>query len=143
MISVTKRYTDEDIPTLYRLEELCFSRSLLWTKKDFPGALKKSDVYLAREKGVIVGFLLAEEQHKEGYIATIDVHPDHRGKGIATLLIKEVEKDYKKKYKEMKLHVNVDNQAQTLYFKLGYRVKAVKEHYYADKTSALKMVKKL
>jgi GNAT superfamily N-acetyltransferase len=93
---------------------------------------------------IVVGFLVADKEDGQGHISTIDVLPEHRGKGIATSLIHAAEEDYTKRgFKEMRLEVEVNNRAQTLYFKIGYRVTGVTKKYYDDGSACIRMTKKL
>ena len=75
---------------------------------------------------------------------TINVDPEHRGHGVASKLVIAAEDEYRKrKFAEMRLEVEQNNPAQTLYFKMGYRVTSVRKGWYEDGTTCLYMIKKL
>jgi len=125
----------EELPALYEIEKGCFEAPFLWSQTTFNNSLlkaaKKNNVWVAEEFG-------------KGYIDTVDVSPKARGKGIATKLIGMYEAAAKKRgLAEIKLEVSIENPAQVLYFKLGYRVTAFRRHYYKLHYHALTMAKKL
>lgn len=101
-------------------------------------------MWIAEESNRIVGFLIGEVEDGRGHVATVDVDPKYRGKGIGATLMNAAEEEYKKRgLNEMRLEVHVDNPAQVLYFKLGYRVIGVRQHYYSNGSNAITMAKKM
>lgn len=91
-----------------------------------------------------VGFLVARTKDGGGYVTSIDVLPDHRKKGIGAKLLYAAEEYYKEQgLPRIWLEVEVNNPAQTLYFKLGYRVKRVREKWYDNGGDCLVMAKPL
>jgi ribosomal-protein-alanine N-acetyltransferase len=144
LLSIRTFYSKTELPRLYAIEKACFSREFRWDKKDFIREIGESDVWIADLDGTIVGFLMGEIEDNMGHIATIDVDAEYRGRGIATTLTQHAEAAYRGcGYRKMMLEVQVDNPAQTLYFRLGYRVVGVKKSYYADGSNAITMEKKL
>jgi len=104
----------------------------------------RHDFWTAEDGGEVAGFLIAEERQSRGYVTTVDVLPRHRGRGVASRLMQAAEKEYRKRgYRRMRLEVGVDNPAQTLYFKLGYRTLHVRHNYYKKGSHALTMEKAL
>jgi ribosomal protein S18 acetylase RimI-like enzyme len=68
----------------------------------------------------------------------------YRQQGFGKLLMDEAEASLQKVgVRKMRLEVQVDNPAQVLYFKLGYRVTGVKNNYYSNGTTGVSMVKPL
>jgi len=150
MITTHQGFATRDVPRLWELERLCFEPPIRWEEKDFLPALKNMDVWVAERIGnlfgtrEILGFLVGEVRRHEGYIATIDVDPKHRRQGVAAKLLTAAEDKYRESgYSEVRLEVEQDNPAQTLYFKMGYRVHAVRKGWYEDGSTALYMIKKL
>jgi ribosomal protein S18 acetylase RimI-like enzyme len=153
MIAIRPDFVPEDVPRLYELERLCFEPPIRWEEKDFLPGLIEMDVWVAEydisyivptRPKEIVGFLAGEIRRNQGYIATIDVDPKHRRQGIAAKLLTAAEDFYRKGgYSEVRLEVEQNNSAQTLYFKMGYRVHAVRKGWYEDKSTALYMIKTL
>lgn len=136
--------TPKDLPLLFEIEKKCFSARHRWTKPTFMKLLEKSTVIIARQwGGAIVGFL----SFNKHYIETIDVHPDHQGKGIATMLMDYAERYMKENlnyFPYVYLHVYVKNtNAQRLYLKRGYQVVGMVKNYYRNGEHALKLEKKL
>jgi ribosomal-protein-alanine acetyltransferase len=91
---------------------------------------------LAREAGVIVGFIIGmiyvDGNSSSGHILTIDVSPSHQGKGTGKLLLREIERIFRQKgVKTISLEVREDNAvALSLYRKLGYHEAGMLENYY-------------
>ena len=78
----------------------------------------------------------------------IAVTKDFRNKGIATQLLKEMEKSFPEEIDDLvesvTLEVRVSNKPATdLYLKNGYKIVVVKSHYYKDGENAIFMVKRL
>lgn len=165
MIEVRSNFTLEEIPRLYELEKICFPEPIRWGEKDFAPALAASDVWVAEfvedgcacgqiwnctcndtpnETREIIGFLSASVERRQGHIATVNVDPAHRGHGVAVKLVTAAQDEYRKRgFTQMFLEVGVDNPAQTLYFKLGYRVTTVRKKWYEDGGHCLYMIKPL
>jgi mycothiol synthase len=82
---------------------------------------------LAQFSGIPVGFLTAEVFSGLAWISQVGVAPAWRGKGLAKALIVETLQHFREEgFKEVALHVNVNNpQAINLYSQLGfvYRLK--------------------
>lgn len=100
-------------------------------------------VYVQDDK--VVAFIIGKIKNDVPYINNIVVDEGHRGKGIATKLIKRFEESFgseqKPENKSFWLQVDNDNPAQKLYFDLGYRVYWVDENYYGPGKHALCMHK--
>jgi ribosomal-protein-alanine N-acetyltransferase len=115
-----------------------------WTRNDFIDALATSDIWVAEIDDVIVGFIIGQVKKKSAYIDTVDVDPEKRGLGIATQLMAKAECEWRAAGVEtVELEVHIDNPAQTLYFKRGYRVTGLKHKYYPDGSTAISMAKSL
>ena len=80
--------------------------------------------------GMIDLWLIVDEAH----IATLAVHPDFRGMGIATRLIEQVLVEaHEKGARRAMLEVRTSNQAaQNLYEKFGFEVVYKRPRYYVD-----------
>jgi ribosomal protein S18 acetylase RimI-like enzyme len=144
VLTIRKRITPEDVTALAKIEKICFPFGERWSSAVLADEVAAHDTWVAAVDGEIAGFLLADERSKYGYISTVDVLPDYRGRGIATRLMRVAEREYRKRgFREMRLEVHVDNPAQMLYFRLGYRAISVRKHYYKLNSHALSMVKSL
>jgi len=139
---ITRGYKPEDINRLYELEKLCFTRAFRWRKEDLVAALKTDDIWVGVYDDKIVGYVLVEGEGETGHIISLNVDPNYRRRGFGEALMGAAEAYYLKKgIKKMKLEVHVDNPAQILYFKMGYRTVGVQEGYYANGSSAIVMTK--
>ena len=82
---------------------------------------------------------------RKGHIVSIAVKDQHRGKGVGTLLVKAsqdamVKKDASESYLEVRV---TNDEAISLYQRLGYTVTSRLEAYYKDGEAALVMATKL
>jgi ribosomal protein S18 acetylase RimI-like enzyme len=79
-----------DLPTLRKLEKLCFPVDA-WPLLDMIGALSLPNVvrYKAVADREMIGFIAGELRtaSRTGWIATVCVHPDYRRRGIGEQLI--------------------------------------------------------
>ena len=138
-------YSPADLSRLYEIEKACFTRIFRWNKEDLVDALKTNDVWVLEGDNQIAGFLIGEvDKANIGHIVTVDVDLMFRRRGFAEALMGAAEDYYRKEgIKKVSLEVHVDNPAQLLYFKLGYRVAGVKEGYYANGSMGITMEKQL
>lgn len=77
--------TEKDLERIVEVDRLSFARQ--WDYHDFKAAL--SDVFLVFEKTEILGFLIGcyWETEKKAILMRLAVHPEHRRKGIGTMLV--------------------------------------------------------
>ena len=145
--TITQGYKPEYANRIYELETVCFSRAYRWKKQYLVASLKAptSNVWFGVYDNKIAGYLLVElEKLNIGHVVSLCVDPIYRQQGFGKALMDEAEKFLQKTgVKKMRLEVQVDNPAQILYFKLGYRVMGVKQRYYRNGTSGVSMVKLL
>jgi len=129
------RYLDR----LYAIEKECFDKEA-FTRQQIAALLTdyNSISLIAKKNSEIVGFIIGtihvEKNTLAGHILTIDVTLTHRIKGIAQLLLREIEKIFKEKdVKTCRLEVRENNAAAlALYQKLGYSKIAKLENYYRN-----------
>lgn len=108
----------------YRYELLDNPNSLLWV------AEAREPDGTQRVVGMVVVWLVVDEAH----IATIAVHPEYRGRGIAgellcVALIDSIERGMRSATLEVRAHNLV---AQHLYQRFRFRVAGVRPRYYRD-----------
>jgi len=143
-LTITHGYKPSDIDRMYELEKLGFSRIFRWSKKDFVSAIKDCDVIAGVYENEIMGYVLGEVHGDTGHIVSLVVDPAYQGRGFGRILLEEVEKFYATKdLKKIRLEVHIDNPAQMLYFKAGYRVAGFKPKYYSNGSPAIAMSKSL
>jgi ribosomal-protein-alanine N-acetyltransferase len=128
--------TLDDVAAVHAIDELSFS--LPWPEKSFRYELTENPASMCRVAewddagivGMIVLWLIVDEAH----IATIAVHPDYRGRGIArTLLADGLERMRALGAKTATLEVRTGNRAaQALYESFGFEVVGRRPRYYKD-----------
>lgn len=99
----------------------------------------RSWVYEAKHSHRVVGVLISTMEGMP-YVYSVSVEPEYRGKFIATRLMNKFLQEYDK-YSYTHLHTDNQNPAQTMYFRLGFRVVDVEEDYYGDQTTGLHMIR--
>lgn len=125
---------DEHLKDVLEVSNLSLKES--WSedafKKELSNPLAKYIVALDNNKAV--GFAGVWTIVDEGHITNIAVHPDYRGKGIGTSLVKELI-THCNNYgiKAFTLEVRASNKiAQSLYSSLGFKEEGVRKKYYRD-----------
>lgn len=106
----SKDYTKEEVEDWASCGDSVEHWKELLAKNNYIGALDG--------QGGIVGF---SSMNAEGYLHSMFVHKDWQGKGVATLLLSEVEK-IARRYGVHKISVEVSVTAQPFFEKHGYKV---------------------
>lgn len=148
---IFRRYVADDFPALYAIEERCFEPRFRFGRSYMLSLLKtvESSTWIAEEDGVIVGFATvawSRNARKEGgYLQTIEVLPEMRGRGVGEKLLSLAEiTAVTVDAQTMALHVDAQNRAAIrLYERCGYKRRGRREHYYARGRAALLYVKQL
>jgi ribosomal-protein-alanine N-acetyltransferase len=123
---------------MYAVEELCFAPPFTFSCEQLRELAtgESSFTSIAEDSGKLVGFAIAElikeQAFRYGYLQTIDVAPEHRGRGIASKLLRHVEENIAAAGAHVVLlHVAVQNrEAIGLYEKNGYSRVGVEEGFY-------------
>jgi [ribosomal protein S18]-alanine N-acetyltransferase len=129
-----REYREADFEAVYRLDWACFaprfrfSRPMMRRVVSSPGAV----LLVACEGEVLAGFVAVEVQGEWGYVATLDVSPEHRRAGIGrALMVAAEERAQQADVGLMWLHVFVENGAAVrLYEALGYVRVGVEKWFY-------------
>ena len=111
-----------------------------WSRSMFAGELAKpSSICLGafeadEESGALVGYLIVSRYVDAWHVMNVAVDPDHRGHGVATLLLERLFEltadDARRGYT---LEVRVSNAtAIALYERLGFRSRGIRRGYYTD-----------
>lgn len=106
----SKDYTKEEVEDWASCGDSVEHWKELLAKNDYIGALDG--------QGGIVGF---SSMNAEGYLHSMFFHKDWQGKGVATLLLSEVEK-IARRYGVHKISVEVSVTARPFFEKHGYKV---------------------
>ncbi|MFP3868238.1 MAG: GNAT family N-acetyltransferase [Desulfobacteraceae bacterium] len=120
-----RRATENDLDKILEIDRLSFLD--FWEYHNFKEAL--SCIFYVYENTEILGYLIGcicELGHR-AVILRIAVHPEHRGKGVATALVKSCIANFKqKKVKYVELDVElVKIGAVKLYERLGFQIMKV------------------
>ncbi len=120
------------IPQMAAIERACFS--LPWSESKVRDELNgEHSLYLAAVvNDTLYGYAGAQLILDEGYITNIAVHPEHRRKGVADLLLKAlIGQSRRQGVRFLTLEVRRSNlSAQSLYEKNGFAVVGIRPGYY-------------
>jgi [ribosomal protein S18]-alanine N-acetyltransferase len=107
-----------------------------WSRSMFAGELAKpSSICLGAFDGErLVGYLIVSRYVDAWHVMNVAVDPDHRGRGIATMLLERLFEltadDVRRGYT---LEVRVSNAtAIALYERLGFQSRGIRRGYYTD-----------
>jgi len=136
----------DDLEAITELDAICFPAGTAFPRETFAECLDSPDCqcFGAEQAGKIIAFaVLFFSGPRAAQIITIDVHPDYRRQGLATLLMAEIEKRAKKEgVVRIVLQVAPDNDpALALYQKWGFAIKSVLRDYYGPRKNAYLMDK--
>ena len=106
----SKDYTKEEVEDWTSCGDSVAHWKNLLAKNDYVGAIDG--------QGKIIGF---SSVNAEGYLHSMFVHKDQQGKGVATLLLSEVEK-IAREYDVHKINVEASITARPFFEKHGYKV---------------------
>jgi ribosomal-protein-alanine N-acetyltransferase len=125
-----------DVDALHDLDILCFKPERAFTTGYFILLFFYDDAFGwgIEQEGNIIAFILLTKKRYNANIATIDIHPDYRRRGIANALIQFAEDQLKTiGIKSLTLQVEIDNEpALELYEKLCFKKIKTIPNYYVD-----------
>jgi ribosomal-protein-alanine N-acetyltransferase len=132
-----------DLNSLRKLEQICFPRDA-WHLFDLIAVLSFAGVIRLKaiENGRMIGFAAGDVKRTEGvgWIATLGVLPEYRGKGIGRALLSACEDQMNLPI--IKLTVRTDNsEAIQMYRRAGYITVDTWRSYYNDGSDGLVMQK--
>lgn len=151
-------FEPDDFDELYAVEEICFDSPQRFSRRYMRELTSAPDAatWIAEEKdgtpafpGSMAGFAIVEwAQQTMGmvaYIATIEVLPQFRGRGVGAELLRRLEGSANaERAITIWLHVDAENAAAIrLYERLGYRNTDRADHYYARNRPAAIYAKSL
>ena len=138
-------YTPDDFAALYAIEEICFKPPLRFDCGYMQRLVRRSTsaTWIAEEDGRMAGFAIVEWSGNgagiAAYIATIEVLPEHRQRGVGSELLRRVE-DSALAVEAGKLWLHVDARnagAIRLYEAHGYSCEGREEKFYPLGNAAL------
>ncbi|MGB6544725.1 MAG: N-acetyltransferase [Candidatus Acidiferrales bacterium] len=147
MSTTLRDYTPADFAALYAMDRICYPRGIAYSKSELRWFLTQLGALcvVAEIEGGIAGFLIAGREEAQAHIITIDVAPEHRRRGVGTLMIEEIERRLAALgATEINLETADGNEAGTAFWiRHGYRTIGVLPGYYLARQDALAMTKRL
>jgi ribosomal-protein-alanine N-acetyltransferase len=133
-----RRYRDEDLEAIFRLDEVCFAEEFRFDRGSMSAFAGDRDAVtlIAEDRGEVIGFVIAYVKRVEtgcrAYIVTVDVAPEWRRQGLAKELMAEVEAyALAKGARRIHLHVFTGNDAAIRFYeRLGYEGIRIVHGYY-------------
>mgnify|MGYP002381915309 CR=1 FL=1 len=138
-----------DLNEVWQLDLRCFLNGEAYERDTFRFLLANPQTIarqIRADGGEMGAFALAVvDEYGCGHLTTIGVAPEHRRRGLARMLMLEVERSFLAGgITTMRLEVRVDNvAAQQLYERLGYVVVQRMNRYYSNGDDGYQMVKVL
>jgi len=123
----------EDIDAILEMEKMCFTYDA-WTPKMLEEEISNSNVFarsnvVRNSAGEAVAYCISRTVMDEMQILKLAVHPLHRRKGLAGMLLRDSMRHLGRGL--VTLEVAVDNtDAISLYSKMGFEKTTVRENYY-------------
>ncbi len=151
-----RKFTTDDLASVTRINAACLPEN--YTDIFFVDLYRRypETFVVAEEDGKIVGYIMCRIEMglsnfgfsgvlKKGHVVSVAVLPEHRRKGMGkALVLKALEGMQGYGAKQCYLEVRVTNQeAVSLYKKLGFEVSRTVHGYYADGEDAFVMTLKL
>ena len=143
---IIRRAEPEDLARIVEIEGLCFPEETAFPAGMFAYLIRYSEALVACEPGEgVVGFIIGYTSGTGGAIYTLDVHPNYRRRGMASHLLRAMEKDLRSLgAKSIRLEAAVkDEGARELYRQAGYKERQLVRNYYGRGKHALRMIKEL
>ena len=135
--------TWRDFRRILNLEKICFQGDA-WPWIDVIAALTfPQTVRIKAElEDRIVGFIIGDRRRRDraGWVASIGVHPEHRGQGIGRLLLVACEEQLATSKVRLVLRPS-NSEAKFLYLSSGYKEVDLWQRYYANGEDGLVMEK--
>jgi ribosomal-protein-alanine N-acetyltransferase len=143
-----RNYSPRDLEWLCALDRQCFPEKVAYPPDTMREMIEEKDAFglvAVDEAGEIAAFVVAGRTSPQvGHIATIDVAPALRRRGLATGLMQAAEVRLAELgVRKIRLETAVGNPARRLFAKLGYKRAGKIEHYYPDGSDAWVMEKPL
>lgn len=137
---------EDDIPAILKIEQISFTTP--WSEQDFLNEIYKKNVLskVAMFEENIIGHICVNHHAHESHILNLDVHPDFRRQGVATILMEDAIGELKKRgCAFMHLKVRISNTgAQKFYELLGFKVEGIRKKFYGNPDEdALLMMRRL
>lgn len=136
--------TDFDAKNIAALEKICFSSP--WSESAVKESYDNGTIFFTAQIGDdFAGYCGLNTVLDEGYITNVAVKPEHRNKGVASALLKEIDgvaADMKLSFVSLEVRIS-NTPARKLYEKFGYTAVGERKNFYTDPNeNALIMTKR-
>jgi ribosomal-protein-alanine N-acetyltransferase len=143
-----REYSARDLGQLCVLDSQCFPEKIAYPRETMRETIEEKGAFslvAEDESGRIAGFVVAgRSSPRIGHIATIDIAPEIRRRGLGTRLMRAAEVRLAEfGARKIRLETATGNVARRLFAKLGYKRVGKIERYYGDGSDAWVMEKKL
>ena len=133
-----RRLDLDDLDEIDEIERRCYPTP--WSRSLFAGELSKATsiclgAFVADGgDGTLIGYLVVSRYVDAWHVMNVAVDPDHRGRGIATMLLERLfEQTAEDARRGYTLEVRVSNAtAIALYERLGFTSSGLRRGYYTD-----------
>ena len=143
MIEIVKM-NEGHVAPIAQLEKLCFSDP--WSENSIASELtsRLSHWLVAVENGEVVGYIGSQSVLGESDMMNVAVHPDHRRKGSAEMLVNALSCDLKARDNVcLTLEVRASKApAIALYEKLGFTQVGLRKNYYRNPKEDARILRK-
>ena len=133
---IIRDMTAEDVRKVAEIEKMSFSTP--WSETSFYAEVHNihSFAKVAELENKIVGYICIRQVNDECHLLDLAIHPDHRGKGIATALFNNIMEALKPgKCRTFFLEVRTSNEAaRKMYEKFGFNIVGIRKKYYINPT---------
>jgi [ribosomal protein S18]-alanine N-acetyltransferase len=145
---VLRDFRQEEIETLWRIDQQCFAPGISYSRLELATYLQRPGAFALVADGSSgqIGFIVAEAGSRAtGHIITIDVMPNVRGAGIGSRLLRVAEDRLRADgCQSVILETAVDNTAALSFYKRHhYTVVKTLPRYYSNGVDALVLKKDL
>jgi [ribosomal protein S18]-alanine N-acetyltransferase len=139
-------YSPRDLERLCLLDRRCFPEKIAYPPETMREAIEESGAFgmiAEDESGSIAAFIVAgRTSPRVGHIATIDVAPEVRRRGLGRRLMQAAEQRLADLgVRKIRLETATGNAARRLFEQLGYKRTGKIERYYQDGSNAWVMEK--
>lgn len=135
---------DEDIPLVLEINNLCFDPPWSLTSLKNEVANKFTKYIVLKSYDVVVGYVGIWLILDEAHITNIAIHPNHRCKGLGSILMENTVNLCKElNIPSITLEVRENNTAaKNLYKKFGFTEQGIRKNYYPNNINAIIMWKR-
>ena len=137
---------ESDLEKVYEIERISFKEPYTKTLLLIYSKICNDTFLVLEDTNEILGYIIGLVKWRIlGHIISLAIHPKHRRKGYAKVLINELLKRFKKHgVKVVRLEVRVSNKhAINLYLKIGFKIAYTLKNFYLDGEDAYVMYRVL